>query len=95
MKVNVQFFASARELVGTRDETLELRDGATVKDLLELLVRNHGQGLRDYLYDAKNGELRKSIQLLMGDRAISQTGGLATALTDGCVIAVIPPVGGG
>jgi len=92
--VNVQFFASARELVGTRGEALELRDGATVKDLLELLARNHGQGLRDYLYDPKSGELRKSIQLLIGDRVISQTGGLATPLTDGCVFALIPPVGG-
>ena len=93
--MNVQFFASARELVGTRDETLELPSGSTVNDLLTLLIRIHGERLKNYLYDPKSRELKKSIQLLIGDKLASQMGGGSAVLTDGCVFAVIPPVGGG
>ena len=49
MKVNIQYFASARELVGTKEETVELGDNSTVKSLLDLLVKIHGERLRDYL----------------------------------------------
>ena len=95
MKVNVQFFAGVRELVGLREETLELPEGGTVRNLLDLLVEKHGQGLRDYVYDPKSDELRRSLQILVGDKPTSVLNGLSTVLTDGCVLAIIPPVGGG
>jgi molybdopterin synthase sulfur carrier subunit len=95
LKVNVQFFAAVRELVGLREETLELRNGGTVRNLLDLLVQRHGQDLRDHVYDPKVDELRRSLQILVGDKPISVLNGLETVLTDGCVLAIIPPVGGG
>ena len=95
MKVNVQFFAAVRELVGLREETLELPNGGTVKNLLDLLVERHGQSLRNYIYDPKSDELRRSLQVLVGDKPTSALNGLTTELTDGCVLAIIPPVGGG
>ena len=95
MKVNVHFFAVVRELVGLREETLELPNGGTVRNLLDLLVEKHGQGLRNYIYDPKSYELRRSLQILVGDKPTSALNGLSTVLTDGCVLAIIPPVGGG
>jgi len=95
LKVNVQFFAAVRELVGLREETLELPNGSTVKNLLDLLVERHGQSLRNYIYDPKSDELRRSFQVLVGDKPTSALNGLSTELTDGCVLAIIPPVGGG
>ncbi|MGP8070055.1 MAG: MoaD/ThiS family protein [Candidatus Bathyarchaeia archaeon] len=95
MRVNVQFFAAARELVGLREETLELPNGGTVKNLLDLLVDRHGQRFREYIFDPKSEELRRSLQVLVGDKPTSVLNGLSTMLTDGCVLAIIPPVGGG
>jgi len=95
LKVNVQFFAAVRELVGLREETLELPNGSTVKNLLDVLVERHGQSLRNYIYDPKSDELRRSLQVLVGDKPTSALNGLTTELTDGCVLAIIPPVGGG
>ena len=95
MKVNVQFFAAVRELVGLREETLELPDGGTVRNLLDLLAERHGRGLRDYIHDPKSDQLRRSLQILVGDKPTSALNGLETVLTDGCVLAIIPPVGGG
>ena len=95
MKVKVQFFASARELVGSREETVELPDQSTVRTLLDSLIKIHGEQLRKYLYDPDTGELRRAIQLLVGAESISALGGMSTVLSDGCVFAIIPPVGGG
>jgi len=95
LKVNVQFFAAVRELVGLREETLDLPNGGTVRNLLDLLVEKHGHALRNYIYDPKSDELRRSLQILVGDKPTSVLNGLSTVLTDGCVLAIIPPVGGG
>jgi MoaD family protein len=95
VRVKVQFFAAVRELVGSREETVELPDQSTVRVLLDSLAKGHGTRLRDYLYDPKTGELRQSIQLLIGDRPVSVIDGMSTVLPDGCVFAIIPPVGGG
>ena len=95
LKVKVQFFAAVRELVGTREETVELTEQSTVSALLEALVKRHGERLKDYLYDPKTGQIRPSIQLLVGDRPVSVTGGMSSVLSEDAVFAIIPPVGGG
>ena len=95
LEVKVQFFAAVRELVGLREETLELPNGGTVRNLIDLLVERHGQGLRNYIYDPKTDELRRSLQILVSDKPTSALNGLSTVLSDGCVLAIIPPIGGG
>lgn len=95
VKVKVQFFAAARELVATGEETVELAEHSTVGALLDSLIKSHGKPLRDYLYDPKTGGPRPSIQFLIGDQPVSGSRGMSTELSDGVVFAIIPPVGGG
>jgi len=95
MKVKVQYFAAVRELVGLREEILELPDLSNVGILLGELVRRHGERLREYLFDTKTGNLRQSIQFLIGDKPVLGAGAASTILPDGVVFAIIPPVGGG
>jgi len=94
VNVKVQYFATVRELVGLREETVELPGQSTVKVLLDELEKRHGK-LRDYLYDAKTGNLRASIQFLIGDVPVHATDTGSTVLSEGSVFAIIPPVGGG
>lgn len=96
LRVKVQYFAAVRELVGLREEAIELPGQPTVTVLLDELVKRHGEGLGNYLYDSKTGKLRSSIQLLIGDVPVSAAkDGLSSVLPDGAVFAIIPPVGGG
>jgi molybdopterin converting factor small subunit len=95
VNVKVQYFAAVRELLGLREETLELPDRSTVSVLLDELDRRHGGRLRVYLYDAKTGKLRSSVHFLIGDMPIPATEVSSTILPDGAVFAIIPPVGGG
>ena len=95
MKVKVHYFAAVRELVNLREEILDVADGTTVKGLLDLLVARHGGRLKEYVFDSKTGSPRPHLQFLLGEKSISGINGFSTVLTDGCVFAIIPPVGGG
>jgi MoaD family protein len=95
LKVNIKYFAIARELVGRPEQELDLEDGSNVKDLLELLANKYGTKFREFIFDAKTGEPRSNLQFLVGDKLVTDLNGLATVLSDGAAFAIIPPVGGG
>lgn len=83
MKVNVKYFASIRESVGTGNEQLQT-SAATLGGLRdELIARSdaHAQSL------ARGRAVRVALnQVMSGEDA---------ALTDGCEVAFFPPVTGG
>jgi molybdopterin synthase sulfur carrier subunit len=95
MKVKVKFFASAREITGAREETIEITDSTSVTDFLRLLTRKHGDKLKEYLFDPKTDIPRAYLQFLVNDRPIHMLQGLSTVLADGCVFTILPPATGG
>mgnify|MGYP001135338863 FL=1 len=95
MKVNAKFFASVREITGKREELVELKDGATVEELLKILVERFGKKFREYVFDVKTNSPRNNLQFLMDGRSVTTMNGLQTKLYEGCQFAIIPPVGGG
>jgi len=97
VRVSVRFFTTLRELTGKKEETLEFSRGkvVTVESVLERLKELHGKSLTEYVYDPKNGEVRGFLQFLVNGRSIASFEGLKTKLSDGDVLAIIPPVGGG
>jgi molybdopterin synthase sulfur carrier subunit len=83
MKVNVKYFASIRESVGTGSE--QLKTSATTLGALrdELIARGgaHAQSL------ARGRAVRVALNQVMSAEE--------AALTDGCEVAFFPPVTGG
>lgn len=96
MRVSVRFFTSLRELTGKREETLEFSNDerVTVDVVLKRLAERYGKDFVEYVYDA-SGEVKGFLQFLVNGRSASTLKGLATELSDGDVLAIIPPVGGG
>jgi len=94
LKVKIQYFASVRELVNLREETIDAPVGANVRTLLDLLTAKHGDKLKEYLLD-DTGNPREYFQFLLNEKSISQTDGFFTLLREGSTLAIIPPVGGG
>lgn len=81
MRVRVRLFAVQRELAGTREVTLDLRDRGTIDDAWAALVERHpalAPG-RSFVRFARNADY--------ADPAVE--------LADGDELAVIPPVSGG
>jgi MoaD family protein len=95
MRVTVKFFAHARDIAGTRDETLDVEDSATVMDFLKALVNKHGDKLKEYLFDPTTGAPRPHLKFFVDGREISLSRGFDTVLSNDCSLTIIPPVSGG
>ncbi len=95
MKVKVKFFALVRELTGKREEVVDLEDQATVRALLDRLVKQYGDKFQEYVFDPKSMEPRVHVQFLIDGRNVMLMRGLETTLKDGNSFAILPPVGGG
>lgn len=97
LKVSVRFFTALREITGKKMETLEFSENQhiTLRKVLEVLAERYGKGFVEYVYDSGTGHVKGFLQFLINGRSASTLKGLETELTDGDVLAIIPPVGGG
>ena len=97
MRVSVRFFTSLREIIKTKEETLDFSDKekVTVGKVLETLSQRHGKEFTDYVYDVETHEVRGFLQFLVNGKSALTLNGLQTELRDGNVLAILPPVGGG
>jgi MoaD family protein len=66
--------------------------GATLAALIDDLEANH-PGIKDRLLDG--ADLRRFVNVYVNDEDVRFTGGLATALSDGDQVVVLPAVAGG
>lgn len=92
--MKVKYFTVLRELIGKKEEEIELKRATTVGDLIALIAQRHGREVESYLYDA-DGKVKSFLQFLVNGKSIATLGGLETKLTNGDIVAIIPPVGGG
>ncbi len=88
MRVKVLYFGVLRELFGVSDEAVELRDGATVGELLGLL---RGRTSNDSMGTDLNERLWLSLAVAV-NREYEST---SIVLRDGDEVALLPPVSGG
>ena len=80
--VTVRYFAAARAAAGVEAEKIEVRDGASVDDLLAT-VRGYG---------AELARLLDRCSFLLDEVAVRDRG---ARLHDGAVVDVLPPFAGG
>ena len=85
MNINLRFFASVRETLGSSQETATLPPGITTVGALRAQLAQRGGKWAEAL--APERALRTAYNQVMC--------GADTALTDGCEVAFFPPVTGG
>jgi len=92
MIIHVRSFASFRDILG-KELSLELKEGSTVKDLLDDLISTR-QRLKSAVFD-ESGKVREYVILMKNRKNIESLGGLDTELAEGDEVAILPPVAGG
>jgi molybdopterin synthase sulfur carrier subunit len=94
LEVELRYYAMVRDAAGKRAETLSLPEGATVMDLIDLLVALYGDTFRGYVYD-DDGGLLDYLMFSVNEQDIRSLDGYETVLRDGDRVLVMPPIGGG
>jgi len=94
VRVKVKFFTTLREIVGKKEEQIELSRSVTVEALLRQLSKTYGKDFEDYVYDELRN-VRGHLHFLVNGKSISTLQGFKTKLREGDQIAILPPVGGG
>jgi len=94
IRVKVKFFTTLREIVGKKEEQVELSRSVTVEALLRHVSKMYGKEFQDYVYD-ELGNVRGHLHFLVNGKSITALQGLKTKLREGDQVAILPPVGGG
>ncbi|MFC4543898.1 ubiquitin-like small modifier protein 1 [Halosolutus amylolyticus] len=94
MEIELRFFATFREAVGTKEHSRTVADDATVGDVLEALEDEY-EGLEGRLLTEDGDAIRPQLSVLKNGRNVVHMAGPATVLDEGDVVSVFPPVAGG
>ncbi|TAJ90154.1 MoaD family protein [bacterium] len=96
-RVHVSYLGLVRNVIGRREEEIEVSPGTTVGELLARLADKHGDPFRLSVFKG-NGELRSMALVCVNDCDIAQLQGFETRLERGekvsVVVGVYPPEGG-
>lgn len=95
MKVTIKFFTTLREMTGRSEEVVGLPENATMEDLLRKLSEKYGRKFEEYVFEKGGSETSQNLQFLIDGQSTATMDGKKTRLPPGCVVAIIPPVGGG
>lgn len=91
MQVKLRLWGIFQELAGEREVGVELPPGSTIGDLLELLVKRHGKRFEKEFFKPGSRGVRPYVKLLLNGHATEPE----AKLSEGDVVAIFPPVGGG
>jgi len=81
LKVNILYFSSIKDRLKKSGETLEIKEGTTVSELINLLKEKYPQ----------ISQLLNSVMVAVNEEYAEEN----TPLKDGDTVALIPPVSGG
>lgn len=94
MEVSVRLFTTLREIIGSWQIKIRLRDDASLKELIETLAETYGSRVRDYLC-REDGIVRENINFFINGVKIDKSHIESVKLKKGDTVAIIPPISGG
>jgi MoaD family protein len=94
MYVTIRYLSVIREITGTREEVIEVQNGATVADILEILSKKYGKSFQRMI---RSGRDIRGLQIVyfIDGKNIGTLKGFDTAVHNASELVIIPPVAGG
>jgi len=99
VQVAVKPYLFLRDMFGVKSLTIDLPEGATVKELLQTLRRDHQMpeklAVAGTAINLVDRDGRGDLIVLVNGRNIKQLQGLDSPLNEGDTISLLPPAAGG
>lgn len=96
MKVKVEYLGHIKNITyNTREEEFELASDTTITDLLEILIKKYGEPFKKSVYEPKGADVKANYIITVNGYLLNQLKGLATKLSNGDHVALLPIVSGG
>ena len=96
LKVTVDYLGSVKQSLGLKQaEQIELKNGASVLDLLRLLAEKHGDPFKKSVYEPNAPDLKPYYILSINGLLTNQLNDIETKLKDGDRLIFMPVVSGG
>jgi molybdopterin converting factor small subunit len=93
----VQFSSLVANIIGNGQEEITLPEGATCRDLLNMLVGKYGKDFRNLLM-TESGQLRQLAHIMVNGQDVTRLGDIDVSL-DGIpqvsIVISVPPISGG
>ncbi len=94
VRVRVKFFGDLYELIGTFKLELEVTNGLSIRDLIDLISHTFNPKFTEAVLDGDD-KLKGEYVVLVNGKAIEWLNGLATKLNDDDEVVFLPPAEGG
>jgi MoaD family protein len=95
LKVRVQYFGYIKNLVNKKEEQYELKEGASLSDLLNKLAEVHGEAFKKDVYEPGLKDVKTGFCVTVNGFLMGQLGGVDTKLADGDNIILMSLATGG
>lgn len=95
--IKVLYFGQIKEAVSVTEESVELAEGASVRDLISVLGERHGPAFRETLFSSEDSLVPNAIILLDGANILHRDGMETRIERDGLthILLMTSAVGGG
>jgi len=90
-RINVQFFATFKDIFGTNAMEVAVETGTNIGELLGLIFNTEER--RKKIFD--NGKIKPYVIILKNGRHIQHLDGVETELKEGDKVSIFPPIAGG
>lgn len=95
LRVKISVFSILRKVMGKESFHMDLREGATLEDLIEELSKIHGEAFRREVGRDMMESLKKGFNIFVNGKIRDAFKEKDLGLKDGDEILIVQPIGGG
>jgi MoaD family protein len=95
LKVRVQYFGYIQNMVKKREEQFEMREGASLSDLLDKMAGVYGETFTKEVYEPGLKDVKTGFCVTINGVLMGQLGGMDAKLDDGDNVILMSLMSGG
>ena len=95
MKVKVEYLGHIKNITSKREEEVEIKDGAAIADLLDVLSKTYGESFEKAIYESRSTDIKPNYIMTVNGYLLNQLKGLHTKLKVDDRVTLLPIVSGG